>query len=148
VLNLFNFNRQLIGLYNFDGNTWTITPLLTDAFFRWLPLMNIAWVAEIILNGMLLRTGRWSTSTRLFSIGIKALQIIILAVLLSGPAILAITPESLQASGVFDADTAQTLGRMAQLGIRIALGLGIFGTVVEIIKTGYKMLTQSQLTPA
>jgi hypothetical protein len=142
VLSIFNFNRQLIGLYNFDGDTWTVIPLLTDAFFRWLPLMNVSWVAEIILNGMLLRTGRWSTSTRLFSIGIKAIQIVILALLLGGPSILTITPESLKASGVFDADTAETLGTLAQTGIRIALGLGIFGTVIEIIKSIYKLATQ------
>jgi hypothetical protein len=142
VLSIFNFNRQLIGLYNFDGDTWTVIPLLTDAFFRWLPLMNVSWVAEIILNGMLLRAGRWSTSTRLFSIGIKAIQIVILALLLGGPSILTITPESLKASGVFGADTAETLGTLAQTGIRIALGLGIFGTVIEIIKSIYKLATQ------
>ena len=142
AISIFNFNPQLIGFYTPTGETWTVTPLLTDAFFRWLPLMNIAWVTEIILNGMLLRAGRWSTSTRLFSIGTKALQIVILSLLLSGPSILAITPESLRASGIFDAETAQTLGTLAQLGIRIALGLGIFGTVVELIKAGYKTMIQ------
>jgi len=142
AISLFNFNRQLIGLYDFDGETWTVIPLLTDAFFRWLPLMNIAWVAEIILNGMLLRTGRWSTSTRLLSLGTKAFQIVILALLLSGPSILTITPESLRTSGIFDTETAQILGTLAQQGIRVALGLGIFGTVVEMIKTVYKMFTQ------
>jgi len=142
AISIFNFNPQLIGFYTPTGETWTVTPLLTNAFFRWLPLMNVAWVAEIILNGMLLRAGRWSTSTRLFSIGTKALQIVILSLLLSGPSILAITPESLRASGIFDADTAQTLGTLAQLGIRIALGLGIFGTAVEFIKAGYKTMMQ------
>jgi len=142
AISIFNFNPQLIGIYNFDGEKWTITPLLTEAFFRWLPLMNIAWIAEILLNGMLLRSGRWDALSRLVSIGIKILQIVILYLLITGASILAITPESLKASGIFDADTAQTLATMAQTGIRIALGLGIFGTVIEIIKTGYKMVTQ------
>lgn len=142
AISIFNFNPQLIGFYTPTGETWTVTPLLTEAFFRWLPLMNVAWVAEIILNGMLLRAGRWSTSTRLLSIGTKALQIVILSLLLSGSSILAITPESLRASGIFEAETAQTLGTLAQLGIRIALGLGIFGTVVELIKAGYKTMIQ------
>ena len=143
VLSIFNFNPQLIGVYNFDGEKWTSFPLFTDAFFRLLPLINIGWVAEIILNGMLLRSGRWDTSTRLVSIGIKAFQIVILFLLVTGPAFLAITPESLKASGIFDdAEAAQTLGMLAQQGIRIALSLGILGTVVEIIKTIYKMVTQ------
>jgi hypothetical protein len=146
ALSIFNFNPQLIGFYNFDGHTWTVIPVLTDAFFRWLPLMNIAWVAEIVLNGLLLRTGRWDMPTRLLSIGIKIFQIVILYLLFTGASILAITPESLKASGIFDPDTAQTLGTLAQTGIRIALGLGIFGTVVEIIKSAYKLVTQRPLT--
>lgn len=74
--------------------------------------------------------------------GIKLFQIVILFLLISGASILAITPETLKASGVFDANTAQTLGSMAQTGVRIALGLGIFGTVVEIIKALYKLVTE------
>ncbi len=158
ALSIFNFNQQWLSLqYGYNNGQYIgwwvsgqgqqgVIPLFSDAFFRWLPLMNIAWVAEIILNGMLLRTSRWDIPTRLLSIGIKAFQIVILALLLSGPSILGITPESLKASGVFDANTAQTLGTMAQTGVRIALGLGIFGTVVEIIKTGYKMVTQGLVT--
>jgi hypothetical protein len=142
ALSIFNFNRQLIALYNFDGETWTVIPLLTEAFFRWLPLINLAWAAEIVLNGMLLRDGRWLMSTRLLSLGIKVVQIVILGLLLSGPTILAISPESLQATGIFGPETANTLGTMAQTGIRIALGLGIFGTVVEIIKSIYKLVMQ------
>jgi hypothetical protein len=148
ALSIFNFNPQLIGFYSFDGENWTIMPALTDAFFRWLPLINIAWVAEIILNGMLLRTGRWDVSTRLVSIGIKIFQIVIVYLLLTGPSILAVTPESLKASGIFDADTAQTLGTMAQYAVRIVLGLAIFGTVIEIIKTIYKMMTQGSTARA
>lgn len=141
ALSIFNFNPKLIGIYSFSGDQWAVMPLLTAAFFQRLPLINIAWVAEILLNGMLLRSGRWDISSRLVSIGIKLFQIVILFLLVTGPSILAITPESLKASGIFDADAAHTLGTMAQLGLRIALGLGIFGTVVEIIKSIYKMAT-------
>jgi hypothetical protein len=148
ALSIFNFNPQLIGIYNFDGAKWTVFPLLTDAFFRWLPLMNIAWIGEILLNGMLLRSGRWDISTRLVSIGIKIFQIVILYLLITGPSILAITPESLKASGIFDPEAAQTLGTMARQGIRIVLGLAIFGTVVEIIKSIYKLITQGSSVKA
>jgi hypothetical protein len=148
AISIFNFNPQLIGFYNFSGEKWTVFPALTEAFFRLLPLINISWVAEIILNGMLLRAGRWDISTRLVNIGIKIFQVVILYLLFTGPSILAVTPASLQASGIFDANAAQTLGTMAQLGIRIALGLGIFGTVVEIIKSIYKLVTQGSSVSA
>ena len=140
VLSIFNFNSDLIGLYSFDGENWIATPLLTEAFFRRLPWMNAAWIAEIVLNGLLLRAGRWTGGTRIFSIGIRILQVVILALLAAGPSIITITPESLRASGLFNADTAETLGSMAQIAVRIGLGLGIFGTLAEIVKSLHKLM--------
>jgi len=142
ALSIFNFNPQLVGIYYLDKSEWHVLPLLSEAFFRWLPLMNIAWVAEIILNGMLLRTGKWTTSTRLFSIATKLFQVFIIAMLISGPSILAFTPESLKTGGITDPEAIQALSQLAHTGLKIALGLGIFGAVVEIIKSVYKMVTQ------
>lgn len=142
ALSIFNFNPQLIGFYYLEGNEWHVLPLLSAAFFRWLPLMNIGWIAEIVLNGMLLRSGRWTVSTRLFSVGTKLFQIFIIAMLLTGPSILAFTPESLTTAGIADAKAVETLSQLAHTGIKIALGLAIFGTVVDIIRTLYRMVTQ------
>jgi hypothetical protein len=63
--------------------------------------------------------------------------------LLTGPSILAVTPESLLASGIFDANAAQILGTMAQNGVRGLIGLIIFITVIEVIKASYKLIVQS-----
>ena len=142
VLSIFNFNPQLIGMYTISGDKWSSVPVLAEAFFRWLPWINIGWIAEIILNGMLLRTGRWNMPTRIFSIGIKIFQIVIGYFLLTGPSILAVTPQSLAASGIFDADAAQTLGTMAQAGVRGLIGLIIFITIIDVIKAVYKLIMQ------
>lgn len=154
VISIFNFNRQWLSLAYGEnylgifiigdfvaGQEGTI-PLFSDAFFRWLPLMNVAWVTEIILHGMLLRSGRWNVSTRLFSIVIKVLQMVINLLLLTGPFILGFTAKALVATKSVDADTAQTIITALHQGVPILLGLGIFGAFVEIIKTGYKMVTQ------
>ncbi|MBI5953373.1 MAG: hypothetical protein HY865_17090 [Chloroflexi bacterium] len=143
ALSIFNYNPQWIGIYTFSGDKWSIIPALTEAFFRWLPWINIGWIAEIALNGILLRTGRWNMPTRVFSIGIKIFQIIIGFFLLTGPSILAVTPKSLLASGIFDANAAQTLGTMAQTGVRALIGLIIFVTVIDAIKAVYKLITRS-----
>lgn len=142
ALSIFNFNPQLIGIYYLDGNEWHILPILSEAFFRWLPLMNIGWVADIVLNGMLLRAGKWSTSTRLVSIGTKLFQIFILVMLISGPSILAFTPASLTQGGITDPEAVNVLMMLATQGMKFILGIAIFGTVVEIIKSVYKMVTQ------
>jgi hypothetical protein len=66
--------------------------------------------------------------------------------LFTGPSILAVTPESLKASGIFDAGAAQTLGTVAQQGIRILIVLGVFGNVVEVIKSVSKLAAQGSPT--
>lgn len=142
AISIFNFNPQWLGFYIFSGDQSAFIPALTEAFFRWLPWINIGWVAEIVMNGMLIRSGRWTTSTRIFSIAIKVFQVAILYFLFTGPSILAITPESLQAADIFEADVAQKIGEIAQNGIRIVLGLAIFGTLIEIVKGIYKLITQ------
>jgi len=143
ALSIFNYNPQLIGIYTFSGDKWSIIPILTEAFFRWLPWINIGWVFEIILNGVLLRMGHWNMPTRIASVGIKVFQIVIGTFMLTGPSILAVTPKSLLASGILDADSAQILGAMAQNGVRGLIALIIFITGVDVIKTVYKLITQS-----
>jgi len=148
ALSIFNYNPQLIGMYTISGDKWSSIPVLTEAFFRWLPWINIGWIAEIILNGMLLRTGRWNMPTRIFSITIKIFQIVIGYFLLTGPSILTVTPKSLLESGIFDADAAQTLGTMAQTGVRALIGLVIFVTGIDVIKAVYKLITQGSSAKA
>jgi hypothetical protein len=142
AISIFNFNPQLVGIYTLSGEKWSVIPVLSDAFFRWLPLMNIAWIAEIILNGMLLRSGRWQTSTRLFSIGIKAFQIVIGYFLLTGSSIITVTAETLKSIQGFDAEAARILGIMAQQGVRGVIALIIFLTAIDIIKSAYKLINQ------
>lgn len=131
---LFNAASDLIAFYVHDGEDWTATPILTDAFFRWLPLMNIGWVAGIVLNIVLLRTGRWTPATRVASIAISILQLVILVLLITGPDIIALTPELLTGGGVTDPGVAETVVIWVERAIRIALAFGLLGTTVEIIQ--------------
>jgi hypothetical protein len=142
AISIFNFNPQLIGIYTLTGNKWSVVPIFSAAFFRWLPLMNIAWIAEIILNGMLLKAGRWQTGTRVVSIIIKSLQIVIGYFLLTGPSIIAITTETLNSIQTFDAEAARILGAMAQQGPRGLIALVMFITAIDIVNSGYKLITQ------
>jgi hypothetical protein len=146
ALSIFNFNSQLIGIYIFSGEHWVAIPVLSEAFFRWLPLMNIAWVAEMILHGMLLRSGRWDLPTRLLSIGIKIFQVVIGYLLLIGPSIFAVTSESLKAGGILDTEATQIIETMAQQGSRALIGLIIFITLIDIVKMTYKLIIQRTST--
>jgi hypothetical protein len=155
VIYIFNFNRQWLNLNYYDKGVWFVgfgdlitgklgsIPLFSEAFFHWLPLMNIAWIAEIVLNGLLLRSGRWDLSTHLFSIGIKILQIVVNLLLLAGPFILGITAEALTASKVMDIHTAQAVSTALRTAMPVLLGLGIFGKLIEIGQVAVKMVRQA-----
>jgi hypothetical protein len=143
ALSIFNFNRDWIGFYFLSDGRWSILPVLTDAFFRWMPLINITWVSEIVLNALLLQSGRWTVPTRLTAMAIKLMQIAIGFFLLTGPTILAITAESLQATGVFPPDAAQTLGTMAQQGVRSVIAVVMFVQGIDVVKMGVRLVRRS-----
>lgn len=149
VLSLFNFNPQLIGIYYPSGDRWTVLPVLSEAFFRMLPWINLTWIAEILLHSLLLRSGRWDATTRFVSIGIKIAQIVIGYFLLIGPSILTVTPESLQASRVFDdPEAARILGIMAQQGVRGLIALTMLLTGVDVVKQTLRLFRTRTLAVA
>lgn len=87
ALLVFNFYPQLIGLWILEGNNWTFIPVLTPAFFRYLPLIDLLWVLQIFMNVVLLRQGGWTTVTRWFEVALSLMNIVIAFQLLNGPAL-------------------------------------------------------------
>ena len=92
---LLNFFPERIGLYIFWRDEFFFIPLLTEAFFRYLPWWTLIGVGQIGLNFLLLRAGTWTKVTRIASLALKAATIVLVIFILTGPAIVAITPESL-----------------------------------------------------
>lgn len=155
VIVIFNFFPQIIGFTTslnglVESGNWAVgfgnlvfTPLLSEAFFRYVPYLTIIWGLTIILDIVLLRMGRWTVVTRIFLIGLKAANIVIAALMLAGPSLLAITTASLTTS-LGDAETARTLMNLLSLLVRIALWLAIVGNSIDIIKTIYRLVTDAQ----
>jgi len=137
---IFNFYPQILGFGIFSNGNWYVgtgnalsTPLLSQAFFYFVPYLTGVWVLTILLDIFLLRIGHWNMLTRISFIGLKIINIIIAAEMLGVGSLLAITAVSL-APAIGSAEAAHTLVTMLNLFIRIALWLGIFGSVVEIIR--------------
>jgi len=142
AISIFNFYPQLIGIYTFDGSKWTVIPVLSDAFFRWMPLINATWVFSIFVDGLLLRSARWTRSTRILALMMKIMMLVIGYLLISGPTITTVTPEVLRSTGIFDADSAQDLGALIQQGLRGLIALIMFLQAVDVVKTTYQLVTQ------
>jgi hypothetical protein len=113
---------------------WYAIPLLAPVFFTiYLPLINVSWILQIVLNIVLLRQGRWQLVTRLIDVVLTAFSAFILYRMITGPAFLtfeAITQESLR----------QLLDSFLPTLIKFGLTFGLIVTTGEIIQKLYRVI--------
>ena len=138
ALAIFNLYPQLVGAYSFNGSQWTYMPVLTAAFFAYIPFMSILWALEVALKGSVLVAGRWTDLTLWGRVGLKVLTVGMIYVVLSGPAIISVPVEAIvnPGSGQF----LTTLNQLTNLGLRIALGIALVVTIIEVLVTTIKLL--------
>jgi hypothetical protein len=148
---IFNFYPQIIGFSPSlnslieTGNLSTVIfiPLLSAAFFYYVPYLNLVWAATIILNILLLRMGHWTILTRVFGTGLKIINILIAGAMLAGPTLIAAsTPDLIRAVG--DADAARILMIMLTMGVKVALWLAIIGGSIDVIRMIYRAIEGSK----
>lgn len=137
---IFNFYPQIIGVVVNLKNP-VIVPVLSDAFFHYLPWLNLLWVVGIGLQLALLRQGRYTPPTRVLTIALKAGGIALAAAMLSGPSLVGMTASQLSAAGM-NPGTARTLVEMLNTGIKVALILAVVAPIAEIIKEIYRLLVK------
>jgi hypothetical protein len=149
---LFNFYPQAFQIgYSSAGNwyvgvgNWTSVPILSEAFFHYVPYLTIVWVVTIVLDIILLSQGYWNTGTRVISIGLKVVNIAIAAAMLAGPSLIGLKANSLPATAM-DPATLQTLINVMYQFFRVALWLSILGNTVEIIRAFSRMITNRPMS--
>jgi hypothetical protein len=92
ALIIFNFYPQIVGIWNLENGVWVQIASLSDAFFRYLPWINLSGVLTIALDIWLLRQETWSTLTRWMNIGLQIIGIGIASAMLRGPSLLTLYP--------------------------------------------------------
>lgn len=139
ALIIFNLYPEIIGFnFSVDGE-WVSIPVLSDAFFRVLPWINVVGALQIGLNVYLLRQQAWEAGTRISKMVLEALNIVIAVMLLSGPSLLNINTQAFTGTPI-GPDTAETLVRVFAPLVPIILGIVIVVSGFEIIKMGYRLL--------
>jgi hypothetical protein len=106
-LALFNLYPQWVGAWFMIDGEWAHIPMLSAAFFTYLPWINILIILEIGLHLVLLRRGHWGTGTRLANIVLNLAGILLAVAMLAGPALIELNPASF--AGTPLADMTQTL---------------------------------------
>ncbi|HEX2994769.1 MAG TPA: hypothetical protein VHP14_08095 [Anaerolineales bacterium] len=143
VLNLY---PNLIGIGFFSESHWTfITPVLTKAFFNYMPWINILALLQIGFHVYLLRRGSWNIASRVANIVLELADIALAAVMLRGPALVAMTPA--QFAGTPLADEAEFFANGANWLPTLVLAVVIFAGIIEIVEMINHLLKNRQTPP-
>lgn len=140
-LALFNFFPELLGFGFLKDGQVTFLPALSEAFFTYLPWINLLWGAEIILNLFLLIQGQWQTATRWVATVIKLLSVGLAILMLAGPSLVGLNPQDMVASGIgFTLETATRLVSLFKQAVTVTLALIIVLDGFSIVRRIYKLV--------
>ncbi len=133
ALGILNFHPEWIVFVHTlnPGADIVYLPVLAPAAVAsYLPLWNVGLVSGLIVQLLLLQSGRWNLGTRLAEIARQIFSIGVLGYMMVGPALLA--PDVF--SSIPDLDLGELNGLFA-MNFRWVFGLLIFFVVVDIVKT-------------
>ncbi len=132
VMLVFNVYPQWIGVGFLDNGQITFSPILTEAFFRFLPVLNVLWILELVKYAILIRENKWTGFTRWMDIGLHVAGIAIAAAMLAGAPIAVLPANSVLGS---EPDLIN-LFRYFVSGILVVI---IVGSTVDVVKSLVRM---------
>lgn len=142
ILNLY---PNLLAIRFINNGEMTSAPIFTEAFFRFLPWINVMGALLIAFNGFMLSRKEWQTSTRILSIVMDVAQTALSVVILTTPAIFAISPEALRAAGA--QESAEALSQLANFVPTIILVIVVVITAIKMIKSAWQLLQGRTKSP-
>jgi hypothetical protein len=143
---LLNLYPGVIGFGFFTDGKWTfISPILTEAFFSYLPWINILFLLKLGFNVYLLRQRVWNTASRIMNIILELGSIALAVMMLRGPALVALTPQQL--AGTPLADAAEFFSKGASLLPTLVLTIVIIVSSIEVAQMVYHLLKSRSSTP-
>jgi hypothetical protein len=141
---IFNLCPNIVGIFfNTDGK-WTFIPMLSDAFFTYLPWINLLGVLQIVFNAYQLRQRVWTMFTRICNIVIEVSSIALAIVMLSGPSLIDLSAGKL--AGTPLADAADVFSKVMNFAPAIALIVVIIVGCIEVAQTAYRLFNSNYKT--
>jgi hypothetical protein len=133
ALIILNFYPQIVGIWNMVNGEWAQTAGLSEAFFRYLPWINLSGILTIALNIWLLRQGIWGTLTRWLHIGLEIVGIVIAVAMLRGPSLLSFYNTAV------DTEVGGILATIFNIMIPVILIIVIVVSTIEVVKDILRM---------
>jgi len=138
ALMIFNLYPQIIGIWIMENEQWVQVAGLSEAFFRFLPWINLSIILTIALDIWLLRQAIWTALTRWIHIGLQIFGIAIAAAMLNGPSLLTFHP------GIVETEVVNTLKTVFSGMVPIILVIVVAANIIEIAKDVLRMLRPSR----
>ncbi len=142
VLNLY---PNLLVFGYFRNSDWVAFPILTDAFFRFLPWINVMGLLQIVFSGYMLSQREWTPVTRLAGIAVDIASMVLSIVILRTPDIFGINPQSLAAAGITEA--AETLSRLFNYIPTMIIVIVVIATAAKVGKTLLRIFNYQSKSP-
>jgi len=136
-----NFFPGKVGFFSYlstdDFHGWVGVPALAPVFFSdFLPLINVYWIVQAVLNLVLMGTRKWNRVLRTLDLANAVLGIVIVVQFMNGPAIFELG-EAVNLSGeTLNAFTLvlDILSKMWEIGLVFILLAAIFGAVKRLFR--------------
>jgi uncharacterized membrane protein len=137
ALVILNLYPNLVAIHFVRDGAWTSIPVLTKAFFQFLPWINLMGLVEIGFNGFMLSRKEWTPPTRIISIVLDIAQAALIILILRTPGVFQVTPAALAAAGLKEA--ADVLSQL--IGFLPALIIAIVSivTIVKVVQSAVRL---------
>lgn len=141
---IFNLYPNVVGLaFNTDG-VWTFIPILSDAFFTYLPWINLLGVLQIAFSLYQLQQSTWTQFTRLGKIVLEVGTISLAVAMLKGPSLVDLSIEKF--AGTPLVGVASVFTKMSGFLPMLVLSIIIIVSIVEVVQSIYKLVTKRVVT--
>jgi hypothetical protein len=143
---VFNLYPGIIGIGFFNDNDWIfISPILTEAFFSYLPWINLLILLQLGFNVYLLRQGFWNTSTRIMNVVLELGSIALAVTMLRGPDLVSLTASQL--AGTPLEESAGLFVTIANLTPLLTLTVIIIVSSIEVAQAIFHILKSRPSSP-
>jgi hypothetical protein len=141
VLNIY---PDLFAIRFTSNGTWVTLPVLTKAFFSFLPWVNILGLVQIIFSGFMLGQRNWTSVTRIPGIIIDIAAMGLAVIILRTPHIFGITPEALTSIGISD---AAEISRLFNFLPNLIIAIIVIVTTIKVIKSLLRLFSNTSRAP-
>ena len=143
---VFNLYPGIIGIGFFNNNDWIfISPILTEAFFSYLPWINLLILLQLGFNVYLLRQRFWNTTTRLMNVLLELGSIALAVAMLRGPDLVSLTASQL--AGTPLEESAGLFVTIANLTPLLTLTVIIIVSSIEVAQAVFHILKSRPSSP-